>query len=128
MPVKDLGRLTSSALTETFSFKMGHMLFFVSLLFFSNIRNYLSPFYAPMTIVRGRYVLPLYACPSVCPFLIKSLYNQLPDSFIAINLKLHNCCRYIEDVHLPFWSGKIVFDKNTAFSNLEKFRVMANTR
>ena len=52
----------------------------------------------------------------------KGLYNQLLPQFLSNQSEnLHNCYRYTWDVHLLSWKKNIIFDKITAFTNLEIF-------
>ena len=39
---------------------------------------------------------------------------------------MHTCCGYIEDVHVNFYRGKIIFDKITAFWTWTIFRLGFN--
>ena len=39
---------------------------------------------------------------------------------------MRTCCGYIEDVHVKFCRGKIIFDKITAFWTLTNFRLGFN--
>ena len=39
---------------------------------------------------------------------------------------MHTCCGYIEDVHVNFCRGKIIFDKITAFWTYTIFRLGFN--
>ena len=41
---------------------------------------------------------------------------------------MHTCCGYIEDVHVVLLMKKIMFDKITAFSNLDNFEVSLQRR
>ena len=74
-----------------------------------------------------------YPCRlSVRPSLLKGFVKSAPPTVLCNQSKtLHNCYRHIEDVHLfcfVFLIRKnIIFDKITAFTNLENFRVLANT-
>ena len=53
--------------------------------------------------------------------------NQLLLQFSMDHFEtMHTCCGYIEDVHINFCRGKIIFDKITAFWTYTIFRLGFN--
>ena len=71
----------------------------LSLILLQTILDNLYFYYAPVTKVRGHYVLPLSFLPSH----IKSLCNQLLLEFLSNQFEtLQKCYQPTEDVHVTF--------------------------
>ena len=55
------------------------------------------------------------------------MFNQLLPQYLNSESKaLHHCWGHTEDVHLNIETEKNIFDKFTAFSNLENSQAKAN--
>ena len=59
-------------------------------------------YYAPVTIVRGHYDLPLSVRPSV-RHALRFVQSTPPTVLMDLFETLYTCCGHIEDVHVGFW-------------------------
>ena len=83
----------------------------------------IDSFYAPETIVRGHYVLPLSICLSVRPSHLKSLCNRLLLEFSSNQFEtLHRYYQITEDVHATLHT-KNKFGQNYGVFDLDNFEV-----